>query len=195
MSLFSFLGMKGNNRRAGSAVLDPSTGYAVVEPSVEHDIHQGNAWGISIESLGLTLNQTILLQISTGDNEIHIPNVHYWADAEIARTEILANVDLTTGTTAVVPVNRTQNADNVKVKPDDLLFFSDPTGALTGDLMEGDLFGGGTGIGQTSFSGTGQSGDEFILAKNSDNLIRVTNLENAARNFLLGVFLYRNVRS
>jgi hypothetical protein len=107
--------------------------------------------------------------------------------------EFLAGVTLTTGTTPIVPVNRTRDPDNIKALPSDLLIFSDPTSISGGAEMERDLFGGGAGVGQSSASGSGDIGDEFILAKDTDNLVRLTNLENNARNFLLSVFFYLNV--
>ena len=62
--------------------------------------------------------------------------------------------------------------------------------------METALFGGGAGVGQSASAGSGDSGDEFILAKNSDNIIRLTNLEAVnARNFFLSAFFYLNVRA
>lgn len=195
MSLLSFLGLTGGNRRTGDARLDPQTGYPLSMASEEHDIHEGNAWEGSIESLALASGGVVEIQLSTGENEVHMKNIHFWSDAAIARMELLAGVTLTTGTTPVVPVNRTQDPLHVKAKPDDLLLFSDPTGISDGVLMESALFGGGAGVGQIAFAGSGDVGDEFILAKNSDNIIRLTHLEAVnARNFFLSAFFYLNVR-
>lgn len=194
MSLWTFLGLAGTNKRDGDARLDTQTGYPIVMLSEEHDIHEGNAWEMSIESLALAFNGVVEIQVSTGDNEVHMKNIHFWADAAIARMELLAGVALTTGTTAVVPVNRNQHPDHIKVKPSDLLLFSDPTGISGGLLMETALFGGGAGVGQVASAGSGDTGDEFILAKNTDNIIRLTNLENNARNFFLSAFFYLNVQ-
>lgn len=192
MSKVTFEAMEGTNRRVTDAVLDPQTGYHIGMTGLEHDIHEGNAWEMTVEALGLTITQTILIQLSTGDNDVHIRSAHYWTDAALARMEILSGVTLTTGTTPIVPVNRIQSPDHIKAKPTDLLIFSDPTGISGGDEMERDLFGGGAAAGNASRSGSGAVGDEFILAKNTDNLIRLTNLEAAARNFLLSVFFYLN---
>ncbi len=135
MSLWTFLGLAGTNQREADARLDPQTGYPLIMLSEEHDIHEGNSWEMSIESLALAQDGVVEIQVSTGDNEVHMKNIHFWADAAIARMELLAGVTLTTGTTPVVPVNRTQDPLHIKAKPDDLLLFSDPTGISGGALM------------------------------------------------------------
>ena len=195
MSEKTFEAIEGTNGRAGDALLDPQTGYAIQMISEEHDIHEGNAWEVSLESLALASGGVVEIQLSTGDNEVHVKNIHYWADAAIARLELLAGVTLTTGTTPLVPVNRNQDPAHIKAKPADLLLFSNPTGISLGSLMETALFGGGAGVGQSASAGSGDSGDEFILAKNTDNIIRLTHLEAVnARNFFLSAFFYLNVR-
>lgn len=196
MSQKTFAAMAGTNGRAPDALIDPQTGYSITMASEEHDIHEGNAWEVSIESLALVSGGVLEIQLSTGDNEVHMKNIHFWSDAAIARMELLSNVDLTTGEDALVPVNRNQDPDHVKVKPSDLLLFSDPESISGGLLMETALFGGGAGVGQSAAAGSGDTGDEFILAKDTDNIIRLTNVEATnARNFFLSAFFYLNVRS
>ncbi|MDK1020025.1 MAG: hypothetical protein QGD90_00115 [Candidatus Hydrogenedentes bacterium] len=196
MSKTSFEAMEGTNRRSPDAALDPDTGYSIFMSSQEHDIHEGNSWEMFLESLNLASGSVVEIQISTGDNEVHLQNIHFWSDAAIARMELLGGVSLTTGTTAIVPVNRNRDPLRIKTKPDDLLIFSDPAGITGGALMESTLFGGGAGVGQSAAAGSGDIGDEFILAKNTDNILRLTHLEPTnARNFLLSVFFYLNVRS
>jgi hypothetical protein len=157
--------------------------------SNEHfQIHRGNAWEFSLVNTGVILNGETLIQITLGaDVEMHLKELLVWGNAATAQLEIIKAPTFTTGTTAITPQNLNDEDGGA---PTGITMFSDPTGISGGTLWKDRLFGGGAGVGNTASAAENQTDRERILKANTTYIIRVTNLENNARDFSIDGYFY-----
>ena len=180
--------VEGTNRTNAEGRLDEESGVQISLSKEHHEIHAGNGFSFGIVSLALAEDGEVLIQIQTGDNEVHLKELRVWGDSALASVELIEIDTITDGEDAMVLHQR--NREDGGAAPADLLLFSDPEDIVSDVDLVDRLFGGGAGVGQTAFAGTDQTDREWVLAKNTDYVIRVINEEANPRNFSIDGFLY-----
>lgn len=184
----SLVAVQGSGRRTGDAPLDPRYGVIPTISREHAKIHEGDMWEVFGQKDDVGIDETINFHFATGDDEVHLKSLDYWANASKAFGEIIEAPSAITPGTPLTPMNR--NRAHPLAIPGDLGIYADSTGITGGTVIEAGYFGGAAAVGQKGSGDAGQRDSEFVFAPNTDYVICLTNLEANDRDFSLIAIFY-----
>lgn len=176
------------------SLIERVTGAHPVITTDHAAIHDGIAFSAVKKFASLAAGASAYLEfIVPAGAYVHFKPVSIQADGPKVTLQIIEAPTLTTGTTAITPVNRrrvgTPTASLVTIH-------SDPSGISAGTIVDQDYIGGGTGAGGSTVSGgMATNENEWPLKPATTYLCKVTNDGSAAVNVNVKVFWYEEVNA
>lgn len=172
----------------GTPIESFTTGVPVI--NTDHEaIHLGFGYSASVYAEAIADDGLRLLELVTpaaSSGYVHLKAYKPWSEGGVAKFEIVEAPTLTTGSTALVPLNRkrtgTPGTSAVVLK-------TDPTSISAGTVIEGPTAFGGGGAG-AGVGGNFSNDQEIVLKPSTTYLFRLTNLAGAAKAMGLWIFWY-----
>jgi len=148
---------------------DGSTGDVVFIDHAHHEIHEGDSFFVTDIATGVN-NAAPKVYIATTPNTTKYAHILYelWSSAA-GLWELYENPTITLAGSAMTEFNHDRNSGTAAT----VAWTEDATIGAAGTLLMA-WRTGGTGLGNTGLAGATTRGDELILKKNEDYLLRFT---------------------
>ena len=113
--------------------IDQETGAKIVIDNSDAYVNRGKAFKLTQFNPALADNGYIYFEIKTPpNNAMHLNNIRVWADDEPITIELIENPTLTTGTVAIIPVNKNRTPFPIWTIFSEVIVKANPTGISAG---------------------------------------------------------------
>ena len=161
--------------------IDQSSGSQIQLTNIHGHIHRGTAYKTSQVKLALANDGFTYYEIITPTNkDIHLKSIGIFINDGPVILKLMERPTLTTGTTAIVPVNKNRTRVSGSPLTSGATIKSDPTGISGGGELE-NLKLGSSGVGAIEEPMLVALGDEWVLEKGGNAyLLSIQNKNGSA---------------
>lgn len=148
---------------------DPNGGIYVVD-ELSHGVHEGRAFVVSQDG-SLLSGASLYMLGKVGAKEAHFHGFNISASDGDISVHLYENPTVTADGTPAVAVNKNRRSTNVAT----LEVFGGATVSSDGTVLEHDHTYGTGGVGSNTSGGTGALDEDWVLAPNTNYLVKIDN--------------------